>query len=110
MLRTTWYNGSFWMLRAGARTQVWTRFDPKTSPQEANRAGQRGSDQGWISYVLGKGEKTWNVADGVFSYRVHVVPHGGGLPAGARVVAFHGAIDPWSLSAQKLGWVRENYR
>ena len=53
--QTQWMNGSLWMLRLGARPQVWTRFDPRTSPQEAKLAGARGSDQGWLSYVLGRG-------------------------------------------------------
>src|SRR5688572_10392885 len=27
-----WYNGSLWMLKTGTRPQVWTEFDPETSP------------------------------------------------------------------------------
>lgn len=105
-----WYNGSLQLLRAGTRTQVWTKFDPRRSPRQAHAAGCRGSDQGWISYVLGQHEKTWTVADGLYSYRNHVVPADGQLPQGARLVAFHGKHDPWHPQCQALPWVQEHYR
>jgi hypothetical protein len=31
------------------------------------------------------------------------------LPQGARVINFHGVVDPWSPAAQGIGWVREHY-
>jgi hypothetical protein len=105
-----WFNGSFWSLRAGSRPQVWTQFDPLTSPEKAKAAGARGSDQGWMSYILGSSEQTWNTKDGIYSYRVHVAKNGYRLPEGARLVAFHGRVDPWSEEAQRLKWIRECYR
>lgn len=105
----SFYNGSLFMMTAGARAQVWDRFNPKTSPREAYRAGRFGSDQGWISHVLGGGEATWNRKDGVYSYRVHIAPHGNQLPADARIVMFHGKVDPWSYVAQQHAWVREHW-
>lgn len=107
--RTQWFNGSLWYLRAGTRTQVWTQFDPKHSPKIAAAAGARGSDQGWISYILGPKEATWGRRDGVYSFRKHILPTGGHLPSDARIVNFHGNVDPWSQSAQRLHWVREHY-
>lgn len=106
----SWYNGSMFLLTAGARPQVFTRFNPKTSPHQAKAAGRFGSDQGWISYCLGRGEATWTRADGVYSYRVHLAPTGYQLPPTARMVMFHGHLDPWSPAAQKLDWVREHYQ
>lgn len=106
----SFYNGSMWMMNAGARKQVWERFDPKTSPREAKAAGRFGSDQGWISHVLGKGEATWGRQDGVYSYRVHLAPFGAALPKNARVVMFHGKVDPWSYEAQHVPWIKEFYR
>lgn len=107
---TTPYCGSLWMLRTGTRPQVWTAFDPKTSPQQAWNAGCRGSDQGWLSYILGKGEATWTRMDGVYSFRKHVsrLPYAA-LPGDARLVSFHGKVDPWSPRAMNIPWVREHY-
>lgn len=110
----TFYNGSMFLMDAGARPQVWTSFHPLTSPQQATAAGHFGSDQGWISHCLGPKEATWTPADGVYSFRNHLNGETAhpktALPPNARVVVFHGAVDPWSPSAQRLQWVREHYR
>lgn len=103
------YNGSMWMLRAGARPQVWRDFNPDLSPRETKAAGLYGSDQAWIAHALGPNEATWSARDGVHSYR-NEIQHGRGLPRGARVVFFHGKTDPWDPEAQRLPWVREAYR
>lgn len=106
-----WFNGSLMMHKPGTRTKVWTDFDPRTSPAKANQNGCRGSDQGWISYALGRSESTWGCADGVYSYRNHVLPAGGRLAKNARIVAFHGQFDPWMKDVQtRHAWVREHYR
>jgi hypothetical protein len=106
---TTPYCGSMWMLRTGTRTKVWTAFDPATSPRKAWKAGCRGSDQGWLAYILGKGEATWTRKDGVYSYRKHVARMGNRLPDGARVVNFHGRKDPWGYDMQQIPWVKQHY-
>lgn len=107
----TSYNGSMWMLTAGARPQVWETFDPKLSPKVTFREGRFGSDQAWISHCLGPHEVTWNCADGVYSYRVHISRQfRGSLPANARIVFFHGKTDPWDYQAQQHPWVRAHYR
>lgn len=107
---STFYNGSMVLMTAGARRQVWDDFDPQRSPAIAQRAGQFGSDQAWISYRLGQGEATWGTADGVYSYRNHLTRPGRPLPGGARMVMFHGHTDPWSPQAARLSWVQEHYR
>lgn len=104
------YNGSMWMMTAGARSQVWEKFDHLKSPMAARRAGCMGSDQGWITYCLGRGETKWTTDDGVYSYRKHIETNNGILPEGARIVFFHGLVDPWSPKAQRLDWVRQHWR
>lgn len=109
------YNGSMFMLTAGARPEVWESFDPETSPGISHAAKCRGSDQGWMSYVLGPNEATWGRADGVWSYQDEILKRRGitlaeHLPKGARVVAFHGVIDPWHRLAIRTPWIREHYR
>lgn len=109
-------NGSFFMLTAGAHPEVWESFDAQQSPQIAHAAGCRGSDQGWMSYVLGREQPMWSTGDGVWSYQDEIArrgrlraPHR--LPSGARVVVFHGPVDPWSAQARLLApWVKEHYR
>ncbi len=106
----THYNGSLLLMTAGARRQVWETFDPRMSPREAKQAGHFGSDQGWISFCLGGGEAKFSTRDGVYSYRNEIEPAGGALPRDARLVVFHGSVDPWSPKAQRLDWVRRHYR
>lgn len=111
----TFYNGSFWSLRTGALPEIWEDFDPDRSPALAKEAGHFGSDQAWISYKLGPGRPTFGMDDGIYSYRVHVSPgnaYGGAgeLPKNARMVVFHGKIDPWSGEAQVHDWVRKHWR
>lgn len=108
--KTQWYNGSLWYLRTGTRTKVWTEFNPRHSPRIARKAGGRGSDQGWLSYILGRKEATWGRNDGIYSFRKHILPNGGMLPDDARVACFHGREDPWGHRAQGLPWVRKHYR
>ena len=106
----TLYNGSMFLMTAGARPQVWERFNPESSPMTSKSAGFWGSDQGWISYCLGKGEATWAYKDGVISYRNHVMPSDGRLPEHARVVFLHGHNDPWTPTVQQRHrWLREAY-
>ncbi len=104
-----WYNGSLWMLRTGTRPQVWTQFNPEKSPEKTMVAGHRGSDQGWLSYILGPNEATWGRSDGVYSYRKHIAPHGNTLPDGARLVSFHGRHDPWAYQCQHVKWIHQHY-
>jgi hypothetical protein len=106
----SFYNGSMWLMTAGARRQVYDDFDPQTSPREAHRHGRFGSDQGWISHRLGPGEAMWGRDDGVYSFRVHLNSGTTALPADARMVMFHGKEDPWCPLGQRLEWVREHYR
>jgi hypothetical protein len=108
--RTTPYNGSMFLLRAGTRARVWEEFDPSRSPQLASRAGFHGSDQGWISYCLGPHEARWTKADGVYCFRLDL-RHSPRLPANTRVVFFNGSLDPWTVrSGAATAWLREHYR
>jgi hypothetical protein len=104
------YNGSMMLLAAGCRPQVWTAFDPATSPARARGAQCYGSDQGWISYCLGPGEAKWSRADGVYSFRNDLAAQRH-LPPDARVVVFHGHQDPWNAYVQSTyPWTREHYQ
>jgi hypothetical protein len=108
--KRAWYNGSMWMMTAGARKQVWDTFNPRFSPGQARRAGHFGSDQGWIGHCLGKKEATWGQTDGVYSFRVHLNNGSIPPPSHTRIVFFHGRYDPWHPHCQEIPWIAENYR
>lgn len=105
------YNGSMFMLRAGARPKVWEQFDPTLSPMETRAARLFGSDQAWIAHCLGPHEKTWTKIDGVYSYRIDIKPNRDRLPDNARCVFFHGKPDPFDASVyNRVQWIRDHYR
>jgi hypothetical protein len=112
LARQTPYNGSMWMMNAGARAHVWDKFKANAQKciDKARGAGFFGSDQAWMCYALGPKENRWTVADGIFSYRTHVKPASGALPKGARIVFFQGHYDPWHPKIQaSCPWIEEHY-
>ena len=105
------YNGSMFLVTAGARAQVWDTFDPATSPRTSNAAKCHGSDQAWIQYVLGPNEARWTTDHGIFAYkRDSLRRRNGGMPPGARLVVFHGKPDPWDRQAlNRSPWISKHY-
>lgn len=103
------YCGSMIMQTAGSRSQVWTKFDPMTSPKAAKR--YIGTDQAHIGNILGPNEATWDQSDGVWSFRRMVKQHRGQLAPGARIVFFHGRNDPSTAADQKAApWIRQFWK
>jgi hypothetical protein len=107
-LRRTPYNGSLWMMTAGARKEVFEQFDPLTSPLKTRNGGFHGSDQAWISYLLGSGEATWTPEkDGVYAF---MKMRRAVLPPDARIVFFQGHHDPTSSVVNAMApWIKEHY-
>lgn len=97
------FNGSMFLMTAGARSKVWETFDPVKSPKATQRARLFGSDQAWIRLCLGNKEAVWTVRDGVYSFRKHIQRTGADLPADARVVVFHGANRSLGPRSPKVG-------
>ena len=97
------YNGSMFMMDAGARSSVWDDFDPEVSPIESrNNPDTVGTDQSWIRHHLGKNESRWTNADGV--YEARQIRHA--LPDDAKIVFFSGRMDP---SVSRAEWVRSEW-
>jgi hypothetical protein len=94
------YNGSMVMLTAGARPTVFTGL----TLDGARTASQRftGSDQAWISFVLGPREATWGPREGVLFYdqRQHgYLSHARPVPPpGMRLMFFPGRPKPWTMA------------
>lgn len=96
------YNGSMVMMTAGARSQVYTEF----TPERAAEAGKQfvGSDQAWISHILGWDEPTWGPEHGVVwwgSAKNYEAPEWG-------LMFFPGTPKPWELLSDS--WVAQHYR
>lgn len=102
------YNGSMFLLTAGARPDVWRRFNKKT-PYLTRRAGFGGSDQAWYALALGPNEAVWDERQGVYSFRNQIATRQNRLPSNARIVLFHGRRDPWDSECQSVDWVRKHY-
>jgi hypothetical protein len=43
------FNGSMFMFTAREHQEIWSRFDPKVTPDRCHKAGYLGSDQSWLS-------------------------------------------------------------
>lgn len=91
------YNSSLVMLTAGCRPQVYEKFNVATSPAATRLAGLAGSDQAWISYVLGAGEAVWTPDDGVLGWKTDLLK-GSKWPETARLIVNHGRPKAWELA------------
>lgn len=96
------YNGSMVMMTAGARPKVYTDF----TAEGAVRAGQQylGSDQAWISHILGGGEKVWDASDGVHAWESQ---WNVGEP---RITFFLMKDKPWDFVAAADPFAVKHYR
>lgn len=98
------YNGALQWHTAGARPEVCSKFLGKPTAKAIERDRQLvGTDQAWISHVLGPGEKTVGPEHGIYD----ISQVGNSPPPDTRIVFFHGARDP---SVSQSEWVREYYR
>lgn len=106
-------NGSLVLFTPSEHEDLWTEFDPATSPSAARRAGHYGSDQGWLGYQR-PGAAKWMPGpggDGIYFFGQHMRAKGSAqrLPQDARLVSFHGRGQPWGEYEQTLPWVRQHY-
>jgi hypothetical protein len=99
-------NGSVWMLRAGARPDVWSDFSIDEA-QTKTRIHSFADDQGWFEHKFADAG-AWGPKDGVYGFKKDGWPSGEALPAAARIVAFPGWRDPGKF--ERLDWVRANWR
>lgn len=96
------YMGGTYMADTGARPEVWTEFDPVTSPRLAAAKGYQGSDQAWLSYRLGK-EAFWTHADGIYRQLPRQFAE---KPRNARIVFTTGIRPPWDAD---VGWIKDHW-
>lgn len=99
------YNGSVWMLLAGATPGVWTEFSLDESEKIPFHAFP--DDQGWFHHKM-PNAGAWGPADGVYGFKKKGWPSGDELPQGAKIIAFPGWRDPSKY--EHLKWIKDNWR
>lgn len=114
------YNPSVLLITPGARADVWERYraDPKRVFAEADKAGwwpKVNSDQAVMSYLMQHDDvPVWTAEDGICAYRVFAGKHGQRgkvLPAGVRIVSFHGPRDQSMPDLQhKSPWILDHWK
>jgi hypothetical protein len=96
--------GGVYLLTAGSHTDVWTDFDPETSPRVALEAGYKGSDQAWMSYKLCPSAATWGRADGL----TKITWLEGEPDESTRLVFTAGYAPPWNRDEQRKNpWLKK---
>lgn len=116
------YNSSLILLAAGSRPQVWNTFERLAEDGTLSGAPTEYSDQALICTALGDEEAVWTRKDGVLSFKIDVVRKRipsfrrdislpTRVPRGARVIFFHGGLDPASPElAATHAWLSEHRR
>lgn len=101
------YNGSVFMLRAGARPDVWRDFSLKNAGNVP--FFEFPDDQAWLAHKIPKAAG-WRAGteSGIYAFQKPGWPKGDALPADAKIVAFPGWRDPSRFA--HLDWVKENWR
>jgi hypothetical protein len=100
---------SMFLHRLGSLPRVWEDFSYERAVAESKQRGFTGTDQAWIAcHVAGK-YPVWTTADGVYSFKNHLLPSGA-LPRGARIVFFHGRPNQWDADVRReYPWIRQHY-
>jgi hypothetical protein len=108
--RRAFYQTSIQLFTAGARSELWTDFDPVHTPRWVNRRFG-GAEQAWASERLSWDEAYWDENDGIYG----AGRLGGNgvyteLPENARIVFTPGNRIPSQLETQeKHPWISRFY-
>lgn len=112
--RSRWGNhdrvaGGLYLMTPGCHPEVWYEFC-SAGIEAARSAGYRGSDQAWLSYMLGKKAALWTDLDGI--YALSDMSRGRAqLPKDAKMVQFAGLPKPWEcIGRPGMHWVAEHYK
>ncbi len=101
------YNGGLFLMKTGSRKKVWNKFSENSLIVLEERRKRKeiiGTDQAWISHILGKGESTYTHKDGVYDY---INLENGELPKNARIVLFSGKRDPSVTVKHQPTWIKK---
>lgn len=100
------YNGSIFMLRAGAHADVWDNFT--LAELDTVPFYEFPDDQAWMAHKL-PGVTGWIAGSqsGIYAFQKPGWPKGDDLPKDARLVVFPGWRSPAKF--KHLGWVKEHW-
>jgi hypothetical protein len=105
------FNGSLQMFTAGTLQEIWSDFDPSSSPKEALKAGFRGSDQAWLSYKLCEREGVVGLGWPLVSSYPLQNRIQGVLKHETRLIFFHGSEKPWDPNPMfHTPWIKRYWR
>jgi hypothetical protein len=96
------FNGSIWMLKAGARPDVWWDFSLENYAKYKVPFHAFPDDQGWFCALM-PDAGAWGPEQGVYGFKKAGWPSGDALPDGARVVAFPRLARSCEIRASELG-------
>jgi hypothetical protein len=99
------YNGSVFMLRAGAHSDVWSDFSLESAAAVPH--DKFPDDQAWFWHKIPHASG-WTCDDGIYAFGKPGWPKGDALPKDARIVAFPGWRDPAKFV--HLDWVKQHWR
>lgn len=101
------YNGALQYLVAGKRPQVYDDFTPSAAEEASGR--YVGSDQAWITHILGPGEARYTPKEhGVYQYNRS--DHALADPDCCTMLFWPGHIKPWQHDVHRIKWVKRHYR
>lgn len=112
--RRAFYQGSIQLFDAGARSFLYTEFDPAVTPGLVNRRFG-GMEQAWISERLDWDEAHWTAEHGIYGAgRLFDGRPDGGvtseLPENAKIVVVPGDREPSQEHVQQAHeWIKEFY-
>lgn len=110
--RRAFYQTSIQLLTAGARSELWTDFDPQLTPTWVNRR-YGGAEQAWVSERLDEHEAYWDSSNGIYGagrlFKDGMDKGITELPANARIVFFPGDRIPQQPEVQAHHpWILEH--
>lgn len=108
----TVFNGSFWTFSAGEHLQeMWSGFDPATSPKLCLKKGFLGSDQAWLSMNFVERNDVMAVRFPDFVSYPREVRRTHNLDRRAKIIFFHGSRKPWHIEESRhQPWIQNEWR
>jgi hypothetical protein len=104
------WNGSVILFSPAENRDIWTEFDPDTSPAFVRelrgglKNGPRGTDQAWLHHMRGPDTPHWSATDGILHWGRHASRT---LPEHARILTFPGLEKPDSDKVRRRSpWIK----